>query len=68
MWLASDAVACGVRLTSDTEGRFEDNGFIVLPGKLHWVGFKSSDGRIAVPEQVKVEHLAMYAPTDRAER
>lgn len=68
VWLASDAVACGVRLTSDTEGRFEDNGFIVLPGKLHWVGFKSSDGRIAVPEQVKVEHLAMYAPTDRAER
>ena len=61
VWLSSDAVACGVQLTSTTQGRFENNGFIMLPGQRYWIGFQSSDGDEVVPQQVKVAHLGMYA-------
>ena len=61
VWLSSDAVACGVQLTSTTQGRFENNGFIMLPGQRYWIGCQSSDGDEVVPQQVKVAHLGMYA-------
>ncbi len=61
VWLQSEVPVCGVRLTAETEGRFEDNGFILLPGRRHWVGFQSPNGQKARPEQVKVAHLGMYS-------
>jgi hypothetical protein len=48
-------------LTADTEGRFEDNGFILLPGKPHWVGFQAPDGSSVKPGQVEVAHLGQYS-------
>ena len=61
VWLNSEAVACGVQLTSTTQGRFDNNGFMMLPGQRYWIGFQSTDGSEVVPQQVKVTHLGMYA-------
>ena len=61
VWLNSEAVACGVQLTSTTQGRFDNNGFIMLPGQRYWIGFQSTDGSEVAPQQVKVTHLGMYA-------
>ena len=61
VWLQSEAPVCGVQLTAETEGRFEDNGFILLPGKPHWVGFQAPDGSSVRPDQVEVAHLGQYS-------
>jgi len=49
-----------VQLRAEAEGRFEDNGFMYLPGTRRWVGFTGSDTTVAGPGAVSVAHLGMY--------
>lgn len=60
VWLTADAVACGIRLTTAAKGRFEDNGFTLLPGERKWVEWLPSSGDRTVPSDVEVKHLGMY--------
>lgn len=60
VWLTADGVACGVRLTTESEGRFADNGFMLLPGAPKWVEWLPASGNRVALEEVKVTHLGMY--------
>ena len=56
--LRTDAVAAGVWLRSAAEGRFEDNGFTLLPGEDRVVRFFGPSGEPADPGEVQVVHFA----------
>ena len=56
--LTSDAPAAGVWLRSAEEGRFDNNGFTLLPGKPKAIGFQNLQGVPAPPGQVQVTHFA----------
>ena len=60
VWLQSEQLTGGVRLVSQSQGRFSDNGFILLPGERKWVGFVSQSGEAAQPESVEVMHMGDY--------
>lgn len=60
VWIESDAVLCGVQLRAEAEGRFEDNGFMYLPGAPRWIGFANADTAMTGPGAVNVAHLGMY--------
>lgn len=60
IWIESNAVLCGVQLLAEAEGRFEDNGFMYLPGARRWIGFANADPAMTGPGAVRVAHLGMY--------
>jgi hypothetical protein len=60
VWLRCDTLVCGLRLVASEAGRFEDNGFILLPGDKRWVGFVGPDGQPASPGVVQSVHLGHY--------
>ena len=60
VWLTADGVACGVRLTTESKGRFADNGFMLLPGEPKWVGWLPSSGDKVALQEVNITHLGMY--------
>ena len=60
VWIESDAVLCGVQLWAEAEGRFEDNGFMYLPGAPRWIGFANADTNVTVPGTVRLAHMGMY--------
>ncbi len=60
VWIESDAVLCGVQLRAEAEGRFDDNGFMYLPGAPRWIGFVNADTTMTGPGSVRVAHLGMY--------
>lgn len=60
VWLQSEQLTGGVRLVSQSQGRFSDNGFILLPGERKWVGFVSPSGEPVQPESVEVMHMGDY--------
>ena len=55
--LGTDAPVAGVWLRSPEEGRFEDNGFILLPGEEKTVRFIGSSGLAVDPGAVTVVHF-----------
>lgn len=60
VWIESDALLCGVQLRAEAEGRFEDNGFMYLPGARRWIGFANADTAMTGPGAVRLAHLGMY--------
>ena len=56
--LTTDAPAVGVWLRSAAEGRFEDNGFILLPDERRVVQFFGPSGEPADPGEIRVVHFA----------
>lgn len=56
--LTTDAPAVGVWLRTVAEGRFEDNGFTLLPGEVRVVRFFGPDGEPAAPGEIRVVHFA----------
>ena len=56
--LATDVPAAGVWLRAEREGRFEDNGFLIVPGKPKTVRFLNPQGVPSHPGQVRVTHFA----------
>lgn len=61
--LRTDVPAAGVWLRSDEEGRFEDNGFFLLPGRERVVRFYGPSGELADPGAVSVVHFGQVQPT-----
>lgn len=56
----SDHVAYGVRLTSEFDGHFSDNGFILLPDQPRTLAFQPSASNIQGPGTIRVEHLQAF--------
>jgi len=55
--LSTDVPMAGVWLRSDEEGRFEDNGFFLLPGPARTVRFLNPSGQLTDPNRVRVTHF-----------
>ena len=55
--LSTDAPVAGVWLRSAAEGRFEDNGFFLVPGRPRTVRFLDPSGQPADPGDVRVVHF-----------
>ena len=55
--LSTDVPAAGVWLCSASEGRFEDNGFFLVPGRPRTVGFLDPSGQLADPGDLRVVHF-----------
>ena len=55
--LSTDVPAAGVWLRSASEGRFEDNGFFLVPGRPRTVRFLDPSGQLADPGDVRVVHF-----------
>ena len=66
MRLTADAPAVGVWLRSATEGRFEDNGFTLLPGEDRVIRFFGPSGQPADPGEVTVVHFAQFQTAAQA--
>ena len=67
--LQSDAMAYGVRLITDVPGRFEQNGFMLFPGKegVRQIRFIPNDPTLQLHStDVKLEHFAQYQATNRS--
>lgn len=60
--ISSDSIAYGVRLQSNEEGRFSENGFILLPGteNARKVRFLPSMGTASTSVSFWTEHLAEF--------
>lgn len=56
--LTTNVPAAGVWLRSEREGRFEDNGFFLLPGQAREVRFVDVSGEFAHPGEVSLVHFA----------
>jgi beta-mannosidase len=60
--ISSDSIAYGVRLQSTADGRFSENGFLLLPGKenARKVRFFPSTTASSAPHSFWSEHLAEF--------
>eukprot|EP01052_Picozoa_sp_SAG31_P017596 SAG31_NODE_1211_length_9376_cov_2.931767_9_plen_257_part_00 len=65
--LYSNATAIYVWLSTQEQGRFSDNAFILMPGDRKTIKFmsflKTGTSSSALKSSLRVEHLAMYMPS-----
>ena len=58
----TDRIAYGVRLTADADGRFSDNGFLLLPGieNARNLTFISAQEGAAPPSWISLEDFGHF--------